>query len=368
MAVKPMNEQVNFAIVGCGRISDLHAHGYKMSEKANLIAICDLDKDRLAHKSAKWGIDSDMLFTDIDELLRLDNLHAVDILLPHDLHEKVTRKAAEAKKDVSVQKPMALEFRQCQNMIDICHDNEVKLRVFENFRFYPPYIKAKEIIESGEIGRPSFIHIKLGASLGGGWEVPLDAWMWRFDQDRCGGGPLVWDDGYHKFSIAEFLLGDVQKVKAWIDETGVYDDDQEAPIVVDSPAAVMWKYKRPRTYGTMDVTWSREGEFPSDFYPADERVEITGDKGYIWVNQCTAKSLRKDSPVVTFIEGKLREFDEIDSGWQSSFDAAVDHFADCILNDTEPILSGQKGLEIQKFATAAHLSAEKGTEISLDDI
>ncbi len=363
-----MSDSVNFAIVGCGRICDLHAKAYRKSDAANLIAVCDIDETKATRKAKEWGLDLDMVFTDFEELLQLDDLDAVDLLLPHDLHEKLTRLAAEANKHVSVQKPMAMNLDECQKMIDTCRKNDVKLRVMENFRFYPPYVKAKELIDAGLIGRPSFIHIKLGTSLGGGWEVPLDAWMWRFDTERCGGGPIVWDDGYHKFSIAEYLLGEVSTVKAWIDKTGVYEDDDEPPVIVDSPAAVMWKYKSPRTYGTMDVTYSREGQFHSDYYAADERVEITGDKGYVWINQCTAKALRDEAPIVTYVEGKLDEYPDIESDWQASFDRGIEHFAHSILDNTEPILTGEKAEYIQRFATAAHVSANRGTEVQLDDL
>ncbi len=363
-----MSDTVNFAIVGCGRISQLHAKAYNKSRQANLLAVCDIDEDKAAAKAEEWGVDSGMVFTDYDKLLQLEELDAVDLLLPHDLHEKMTQLAARANKHVSVQKPMAMNLDDCQKMIDVCQENEVKLRVLENFRFYPPYIKAKELIDSGVIGRPSFIHIKLGTSLGGGWEVPLDAWMWRFDSDRCGGGPIVWDDGYHKFSIAEYLLGEVSTVKAWIDKTGVFDDDDEPPVIIDSPAAVMWKYKSPRTYGTMDVTYSREGEFHSDYYAADERIEITGDKGYIWINQCTAKALRDEASVVTYIEGELKEYRNIESDWQASFDRGIEQFAESILHGTEPVLTGEKAKYIQRFATAVHVSAERGSEVTLEEL
>lgn len=362
-----VQDKVKFAIIGCGRISDLHAPGYLKNPKAEIAAVCDIDAERAKAKAREWDVPLEMAFTEYNDILKMEAIDAVEILVPHSLHADMTIRAAEAGKHISVQKPMANSLEECQAMINAAKDNGVKLRVFENFRFYPLYLKAKELIDSGVIGRPSSLHIKLGVSHLGGWDVPMDAWMWRINPETCGGGPICWDDGYHKFSIAEFFLGEIEKVKAWIDSTGMFEDEDEAPMVVDAPSVMMWKYREPRTYGSMEVTWSRYGNFPSRYYPADERVEITGDKGYIWVNQCTANTLRNEAPLITFIEGRLTEYRNLETDWLASFMGAVDHFADAILNDQEPILTGEKGLEIQRFALAAHRSAIDGTEIILSE-
>ncbi|MFW9851204.1 MAG: Gfo/Idh/MocA family protein [Candidatus Thorarchaeota archaeon] len=363
-----MQKKINFAIVGCGRISDLHAPGYLQNPNADVYAVCDVDKERAQEKAEKWNVKPERVFTEYAELLKLKEIDAVELLLPHHLHKDLTIQAAEAGKHVSVQKPMAMTLSECEEMIRAARKNGVKLRVFENFRFYPPYMKAKEILESGAIGNPSFIHIKLGTSRMGGWEVPMDAWMWRFNPDTCGGGPLCWDDGYHKFSIAEYFLGMVEKVKAWIDSTGIFEDEDEPPFRTDAPSTIMWKYKKPRRYGSMEVTYSRDANIPSKYYTADERVEITGEKGYIWVNQCTAESVRNEAPLLTFIEGKVTEYNDLETDWLSSFIEAVNHFVWAILNDDEPNLTGELGMYIQQFAQAAQESARQGKEILVDDI
>ncbi len=339
-----------------------------MNPDARLLAVCDVDSTKAKAKASEWGVAEDYIFTDYDKMLRNDDVEAIDILVPHHLHAEMTVKAAEAGKHVSVQKPMAMNLNECRSMIGATRKAGVKFRVLENFRFYPPYQKAKEILENGLLGRPSFIHIKLGTSLGGGWEVPADAWEWRLDANTCGGGPLVWDDGYHKFSIAEYFLGEVEKVKAWIDYTGVFEDDQDSPTVLDSPSVLIWKYKAPRTYGSMEVTYSRDGNFSSSYYTADERVEITGDKGYIWINQCTARTIRNEAPLITYISGELTEYNNLETNWISSFTAAIDHFIDAILNDSNAELNGEKAMEIQRFAQAAHDSSRTGAEVRLDTV
>lgn len=290
-------------------------------------------------------------------MLQNDNIDAVELLVPHFLHKKFTIKALEAGKHVSVQKPMANSIAECKQMVSSAKKTGMKLRVFENFRFYPPYILAKKLIDEGKLGRVSNIRIKLGTS-GGGWEVPMEAWMWRLDEEQCGGGPICWDDGYHKWSIARWYLGDVDSVFGWIDKTGLLEDEGDPKI--DTPAEFIWKYSTPRTYGNMEVSYSRKGEFPSDYYSADERVELSGENGYIWINQCTAKTLKNEAPVIMFSEGKLSEYRDVETDWLASFTIGVDHFIDSIINDTIPEVTPEEGMKIQQFAKAAHESAKSG--------
>ncbi|MFX1533352.1 MAG: Gfo/Idh/MocA family protein [Promethearchaeota archaeon] len=359
-------KKINFAIVGCGRICDLHAKGYLTNPNAIIYAICDIDEERSMLKANEWGVSAEKVYSDYSKMLKDDNIDVVELLIPHHLHASYTIEAAEAGKHVSVQKPMANTIRECDEMITTAEKNGVKLRVFENFRFYPPYMFAKEFVDSGKLGRPSAIHIKLGVSPTGGWEVPIETWAWRLDKDQCGGGPICWDDGYHKWSIARWFLGDIDFVFGCIDHTGVLEDDLEP--LTDAPAEFIWKYKTPRTYGSMQVTYSKEGNFPSKYYSADERVEITGDKGYIWINQCTANTLRKEAPVITFVEGKITEYWDIETDWQASFTNGVNNLVQALINDTQPELTPKEGKKIMQFAIAAHRSAQTEKKESPEEI
>ena len=98
------------------------------------------------------------------------------------------------------------------------------------------------------------------------------------------------------------------------------------------------------------------------YYPADERVEITGDNGYVWINQCTANTIKNEAPVIAFIEGQLIEYTDVETDWQSSFTNAINHFVDAIVQDTDPEVNPLEAKRIQQFATAAHLSSKTHKE------
>ena len=104
-----------------------------------------------------------MITADYHELLALDRVDLVEILLPHHLHVEAALAAFAAGKAVSLQKPMATTLAGADRLIAGAAQAGVPFRVFENFIFYPPVAKAKELVDAGAIGTPLTIRIKSNA-------------------------------------------------------------------------------------------------------------------------------------------------------------------------------------------------------------
>ncbi|MCL2508015.1 MAG: Gfo/Idh/MocA family oxidoreductase [Oscillospiraceae bacterium] len=375
--------KMKFVIVGCGRIATLHAIGYRDNPDAELWGVCDTNMSAAKKFAAEHAVPK--IYEAYDDVLADKDVCAVELLLPHHLHCEYAVRACRAKKHVSVQKPMAMNLAQCDEMISAARENGVLLKVFENFVFYPPYRLAKQLLDAGEIGTPQGIRLKMNnAGLASnnlpidkkvrrgdvpagedvkrtGWEVDPKSWLWRFNETLSGGGPTVFDDGYHKFSVIMYLLGDVEKVFAWIGRTqiipGVYND---------CPAAIMWKHRDKQLFGVWDVVSSDEMFVQSKYYTCDERVEITGSRGVIWVTRCTGEMLPEAAPVLMYRDGKLTEYWDVKHDWADSFEASTRDFVDAVKNNREPVLSGERGREVLKFALAAVDSSAKNQEIYLD--
>ena len=206
---------INVAIVGCGRISDLHQLGYHDRNDARIVAVCDTRKGRAEKKADAWGVPREKVYTDFAKLLADPSVRLVELLVPHHLHAEMTVAACEAGKHVSVQKPMALTASEANQMIEASERYGTVLRVYENFVFYPPHVRAKAMIEAGEIGEPQMIRMHVGTGKSETeWKVPLASWLWRINEAKCGGGPLIFDHGYHLFSLAHYLMGEVERVYA----------------------------------------------------------------------------------------------------------------------------------------------------------
>ena len=352
-------DKLRVAFIGTGRISDLHALAYLADERANIVALCDYNVELAHARGKKWGVSEDRIFSDYHEMLALDDIDLVEILLPHHLHYQATLDAVAAGKHVSVQKPMALTVAQADEMVTAARDAGVIFKVYENFIFYPPVQRAKALIDSGEIGEPLTIRIKSNSGISPTmWEVPPSALAWRLNPEECGGGPLVFDDGHHKFALGWHFMGMAEEVHAWIGSTEL------APgMHLDAPAIVSWKFPGNR-YGSLEAVFSPELVLDTQHYAQDDRIEITGSKGVIWVTRGHGKMMDVP-PVVMYKDRQTRTFSDMPVGWEHSFINSTRHFIDAYFAGEPPQLTGEDGREVLRFALAAQESARIGAAVKL---
>ncbi len=352
-------DQLRVGFIGAGRISDLHALEYLRNERARIVAVCDIDRDIAQKQARKWDVPDDRVFTEYHDLLALKDVDLVEILLPHHLHREAMLAAAAAGKHISLQKPMALTVAEADEMIAAADDAGVIFKVFENFIFYPPVQRAKALIEAGEIGDPLTIRIKSNAGTSpNAWEVPPSAWAWRFNPEHCGGGPLVFDDGHHKFSLAWFFMGLAEEVHAWIGETEFMPG-----LAFDAPAMVSWKIPGNR-YGSLEVVFSPDLMLETNHYAQDDRIEITGTRGVLWITRGHGKMLDVP-PVVLYRDRRTFTFFDMPAGWEHSFINSTRHFIDAYFKGEPPSLTGREGRDVLRFALAAQESARVGQAVIL---
>lgn len=354
-------------IIGTGDIAKLNILGYIHSHDTELVAVSDIDIERAKEKLKIWTLESLKIYKDYKEMVDKEDLDIVEILTPHDLHAPMTEYCAKAGvPGISVQKPMAHTISDCDKMIEVCKNEKIKLKLYENFRFYPVYLKAKELLEQGMIGELLNVRIKNVLTGGPGWTEAGDlrGWLWRIDIDRCGGGPEVFDDGQHKFSLALWLMNQekVEKVHSWIDySTGV----------IDCPANIFWKYpsknsNEPPKYGSMEFTWAANLYYPSNYYNIDEFIEISGTRGIMWINQCTAggnyvSKSPQYSPIIVYADGEVNTYGEdLPRDWRYSFINSTEHFIEVMkTGNGEPIYTGKQGRDLCIFAKMPYISDQR---------
>ena len=352
------------AIVGCGRISDLHQLGYRHRADAKIVAVCDTNKGHAKKKAQAWNVEK--IYTDYHQVLDDKEIDLVELLTPHHLHCPMTVQAAQAGKHISVQKPMALSAAEADQMIAAADKAGVALRVYETFVYYAPAVRAKAMIEAGEIGdvRAVRMHVSTGTS-DSAWEVPLSAWLWRFNEKQCGGGPLVFDHGYHLFSLGYYLGGPVEKVYAWIEHTPV--KEAGGIVKIDAPAMIMFQYKAPRCYGQLDIEYTPKMRIYSDYYADDDRIEIIGDKGILFINRYTAKTVDLP-PLVLFKDGKTTPIPVEGIEWHDSLIATTQAFIEALKTGGQARWNGPSGKAVLQFTLAALQSAATGREVRPDDV
>lgn len=358
-----MTDLVRIGIIGAGRIADLHAAGYMSHPKARIVAVCDNAPDVAEKRAAEWG--ARRAYTNFRALLDDSDVDAVDIITPHNLHAPMSIAAIEAGKHTSVQKPMAISLAECNAIANAVSVHGCIFRVFENFRFYPPLVRAKELLDSGAIGEPISVRMKaVQGALKYGWPVPRSTLTWRYDDAQSGGGRVVFDYGYHLFAVARHFLGPVDSVFAWIRQA-----KNERGWVRDSPAIVAWTYADGKRHGSWEAVSSDQMVVRSDYWAEDEWFEFSGTRGFIWVNRCTGK-LADRPPLVVYADGKTTEvgLDAIEWDWGASFRIGMHDFVDAILAGRESPLNAQEGREVYKFARAAQLASKLGRPVSPEEV
>ncbi len=350
-------QPIRIALVGVGRIADLHARGYTHEPRANLFALCDRDEELLARRAKEWGVSR--TYTDYADLLADPDVEAVEILTPTSLHCEQVLAAAAARKHISVQKPMALTMDDARRMVDACRQAGVVYKVCENYVFYPPLRKAKELIDAGTIGRVLNVGMRMIGAGSGGWPVAAAAWRWRLEEAQFAGGPTVFDHGHHMYSCAWYLGGRIDKLHAWI---------HHIDAVVDSPATVHWSYEDGLAQGSAQFVMCPELEVEAPYYSNDEWFEIVGTKGLIWVNQCTG-AFRSQLPAVTLqTSDGIEHFDDMDADWAAGFTGALSNFVDAIYGIERPLLSAEEGLEILAVDLAIQHSQATQRPVYVDEL
>ena len=367
--------------IGLGAISHEHVRGYLDCPVARIVAVCDDDEAVAGRWLEQYGLKDARAYTHHDQMMAQEQLDLVEILTPHHLHGEHAVAAAEAGvRAISLQKPMANTLTECDRIIAACRRHRVTLKVYENFVFYPVYRRAKALIDEGLIGALISVRVNTMAGLAEGapWPWCFKPESWRTDLRTGGYGPLVGDDGFHKFSLAQwFMESEIEKIGAWID----------ADTPLDAPAFVRAKFKsrsgeRSR-YAQIDFSFSPKMALPCDFW-LDDFIELVGERGIMWINQCSAAGDRKlfhgnqmsrspvFPPIAVFVDGTvttyLQELSDSQRNWSASFVDSTRHFIRVLREGGEPIYTGEQGKQVTRYVMAAFVSAQEGRDVYLDEI
>ncbi|MCK4590577.1 MAG: Gfo/Idh/MocA family oxidoreductase [Candidatus Latescibacteria bacterium] len=202
---------LRWGIIGCGDVAE-HKGGPALYgvEGSELVAVMRRDAAKAEdfarkHRAKRW-------YSNAEDLLNDPEINAIYVATPVHLHHTYTIQAAEAGKHVLCEKPMALNARQCREMIAACRESEVKLTIAYYRRTYSIVQKMKRLLEKGTIGEPMLMRINLT-----GYYNPPDPnalGEWRTDPKVAGGG-VMFDVGSHRLDVMVYLFGEVEKVSAF---------------------------------------------------------------------------------------------------------------------------------------------------------
>lgn len=256
-------KKVRFGVVGCGLISKWHITSILELENAELTGVFDNFKEGAEKTAKEYGC---KVFDTYEEMLASDEVDVVTICTPSGLHAPLAVKAAEAKKHIIVEKPMAITKEQIADIIKSCNDNGVKICVISQLRFTKAVQFVKKAIADGALG-----DILLG-NLYMKYYRDTDYFAqskWRGTWELDGGGALM-NQGIHGVDLISYLLGPVKSVFGKI-QTRLHD------IEVEDTAVSYIEYESG-AIGTIHATTSVNPGYP-------RYLEINGTKGTVIIEE-----------------------------------------------------------------------------------
>ena len=194
-------KKFNVGIVGCGLIGKKRAKA--LVSNGSLTACSDLDVSKAQYLSKN----TDAKVLNWRDLVTSKEIDIVIIATNHDSLAEIAKTAASNGKHILIEKPGAKNVLEIESIESIAKKNSVKIHVGYNHRFHRSLLKAREIIDSGEIGELMFIRGRYGHGGRIGYEKE-----WRANPDISGGGELI-DQGTHLIDLTRWFLGDISDVK-----------------------------------------------------------------------------------------------------------------------------------------------------------
>lgn len=343
-------ERVRLGVVGVGNVAPLNIPGYLEHPGCDLVALCDPDVSRARALARDWKVAK--AFESLGDLLSADIVDAVEILTPTHLHAQHVIAAAHAGVHISCQKPIAASVDDARKMIEACRASKVLFRVAENCCYYPPLVRAKELITDGAIGLPTVVRIKtVVGETDSLFQEALnpEGYLWRLDA-RSPGGHLF-DDVMHKYAMALWLVDeDVAAVQAVV---------RNGKLLFEAPTVALLEYARPDLLGMIEVEYAPGMFIESDWYGADEFFEIQGTEGFIWVTRLSGRL--HDLPALVVRSGRSTTYHrDLDDRYETGFRQGAAAFIEGILNGEQVDLAPEVALKSLQLAFAIYASSNEG--------
>lgn len=331
-----MASTLNLAFLGCGAIARYHLDGIREhTPRIRVTAAIDTDPAKAEAYAAETG---GRAFTSLDEALEAGGFDAVDIMLPHDLHEAAALRCFEAGRHVMLEKPMAPSLDACDRILEAGKAAGVVFMVAENAQYWPEIVKAQEALESGAIGEIITARAAFVYEFDPYWF--REAKPWRYEKARTGGGIAI-DGGSHWIRPLRMWMGEIDEVVA---VTGRPLAQMEG----ESLVRALFRFRSGKT-AVFDAMM-----IDTTFAP-DPWWRITGSRGELTIDSGFGGALRLYN--ADNRDGKLLMEPR---GYGQSFGPELADFAAAVLDGSDLRAGPEQSLGELRTALAIYRSAETG--------
>lgn len=348
-----MKDKINMAMLGCGAVADLYMPAFKYLENADVVAVIDIDHEMAHEIAAKYNIKR--FYTDARVAANNEEIDAVIIGTPPNLHAEHTELFAAEGKHILCEKPMASTVQECQRIIDACKSNNVKLQLGHMKRFMRGNQKVKAIIDRGVLGKIFMAECH--------WDCAVPQLIGTYREQKVTVGGNLQDHGPHAFDLIRWWSGnDILEVSATIRSVHPERPTEDAAAVILEHENGMFSY-----HHMTRISYGREH--------GQDTYRIYGTEGTLVVrNDHHFPTMSLESPeIILYRPGECIQRFETIHGWNLEdsvvmnfpFYNELEAFCECILNDTESRVTGEDGMHVIEAVVAAYISSLKGIKIKL---
>ncbi|WP_077358674.1 Gfo/Idh/MocA family protein [Virgibacillus halodenitrificans] len=345
-------------VIGVGSISQFHIEPYLSNEKVELVALCDINENRLMEKGKKYGVEK--LYKDFNELVKDKEIDAVSICTWNNSHAEIAISAMEAGKHVLVEKPLSMSVEEALAVQETQKKTGKILQVGFVRRHGDNAKLLKKFIDNGELGEIYYAKASCLRRLGnpGGWFS---------DITKSGGGPLI-DLGVHMIDICWYFMGKPRPVsvsgnsykklgnRSHIENLSFYqaaDYDPSLNDVEDLTNAII-RFENGASL-MVDVSFTLQAKEDELF------VKLFGDKGGAEIEPELALVTEKHNTILNITP----QIDNVAFDFSKAFENEVNHFVECCLDGKDSIAPVSDGVQVMKILNAVYESAKTGKEIHL---
>jgi len=346
--------KLKVGIIGSGAIArEQHLPYWRQLEaegRVEVLGVCDLIKERREVEAAQCV--QAKTFADYNKMLAAIDFDIIDVCTQNRVHAPATIAGLKAGANVLVEKPMAMNAKECEAMIAAAKANKRKLMVAQHMRFEARAEKLKEVVMSGALGRIYTAETKWLRRRG------IPGWGKFHLKKESLGGPLI-DIGVHMMDLCVWLMGCPKPVAAsgkvyrmFGDRPDLFNADWGVPypakeFTVEDYATAFVRFENDITM-QMSVSWA------ANTNDEIENMFILGDKGGIGTNP------------LGFFSADHSSLNHTTWDWLSPEDGhrrEVRHFCECVEKDLPVMVKPEESLRIQKIIDAIYESSAKNKEI-----
>jgi len=326
-------EKLKVALIGAGFMGGIHIARWSIVGNAEVIAVVDINEERARRLAREYNVKS--FYKNYKDVLKEDKIDVVDVCTPTYTHKEIAVESMEHGKHVIVEKPIALRLKDADEMIKASERNHVKFMVAHCLRFWPEYVAAKEIVDSGELGEPRIVRAYR--------QSPFPDWAPWHNEIKLGGGVFI-DMSIHDIDFLRWAIGEVNEVYA---RGGVLR--RRNATAYDYVHAVL-KFSNGAV-GYVEGSWIMPKTFPFTTY-----LEIVGNMGILKVDNHTTSSVK------VFTEEKAFDYTFV---YKDAYYEELNLFTRSIIEDAQPPISGLEARKTLEVVLAAVKSIMENKPVKL---